>query len=202
MFWALVGNLSVSETAIKTYVHQVAVECPNVLSAAPRGEQFSEFWQELLDALEVTAMRPDKPAALAYIHAIRGLRWSNSSLTRRVSRDAQSDRSEAALSMPPLCQDLRAWEASGYHVLPATTRQFLRDSQARSNESPELISVSELKNPNRRLWRKLLRHEPFRLQQAARRTQHLEGRFATSIVATLLLASGELDALLGLKPTK
>jgi hypothetical protein len=52
------------------------------------------------------------------------LRWSNAAITRRVEGYAASVHELSVLPAPDLCGDMRAWAATDYSAIPATTTQF------------------------------------------------------------------------------
>src|SRR4029077_10865760 len=60
----------------------------------------------------------------AFAQAVKPLRWSNAKLTRIAQGYAKSLQQLAALPMPDLCGDARAWRASGFQTVPATTLRF------------------------------------------------------------------------------
>ena len=74
--------------------------------------------------MTIVAYHPDAAAIGAFVHAVRGLRWSNHVLTRTVRTYATQLRGLAGLALPDVCGDVRAWAVGGFQVLPASTVQF------------------------------------------------------------------------------
>ena len=70
------------------------------------------------------AGRPDLPAAVAYVKAIKAIHWSDRRVTRSIQTYAHQLRLLTTIPEPPLCYDVKAWAAGGYRSLPPPTIQF------------------------------------------------------------------------------
>jgi hypothetical protein len=79
---------------------------------------------EVIGAMSVVFIRSDVQEVAAFAETVAHLHWSNRKLTRKVKGYAAKFKTLAALEMPNVCGDVRAWAASGYRTLPTSTTQF------------------------------------------------------------------------------
>jgi hypothetical protein len=75
---------------------------------------------------------------VAFAHTIRGLHWSNHKLTRMVDAYATKLEGFATLAAPGICADVKAWAATGYATLPASTVAFDKGFYAYDIEAEEV----------------------------------------------------------------
>jgi hypothetical protein len=126
---------------------RIGGECPGVLAGAPTGEgigspgappptsrqigesnrqreQLGELTQEVEAALGSTASSPARsPAVVAFIAAVRPLRWSKPAITQGVQRYLTLlETIEPTPHNIDVCADMRAWVASGYRTLSPATK--------------------------------------------------------------------------------
>lgn len=113
-----------SEAAVKGLLHGVGAECPGAAAGSLQGEGSDRLGDELQGAMTIVALRPVARAVGAFARAVTGLRWSNSTLTHRVTAYAGKLRTLSSLSAPHVCADIRAWTATGFATLPASTAGF------------------------------------------------------------------------------
>jgi hypothetical protein len=99
-------------------------ECPRVVAGSPQNEDSEKLTWELIGAMTIAGYRPGLAAATKFSHAVAKLSWSSASLTRAVRRYTRQGLAEVRTPPPDVCGDLRAWKASGYRALPATTIHF------------------------------------------------------------------------------
>jgi len=186
---AVLASAPVSLAAVRALQGRLEGECAGVLSGVPRasnptrtgskqrtarerGEQKRRQFQagaldaELRRALAATDLAPTTEAALAYIRAVRPLRWSEPARTTLTQLAATELELELGGSVPPLCADMRAWVASGYRAISATTKLAvsseeevfarLRGALGSSGNVREPASLSSFEGPReRRLSRAL-----------------------------------------------
>lgn len=140
--YALVGvaraNLPPAKAAIASLGTTVAGECPLVAADAPQDHQAEQLSNEVVGALEVAAYQPDKESMVAFAHTIKGLHWSNRKLTHMVDTYATKLEGFITLAAPNICADVKAWAASGYSTLPASTVSFDKGFYAYSIEAEEV----------------------------------------------------------------
>lgn len=151
---------------VEALTNRLADECPGVASAAPklgslfeggggggepspreRGEagrrlrQLDDLQVELSLAVDQAQSTPYREAALAFVHTVRRLRWTDRRLT--AFEHAYAAVTEWELRAAPLqvCADLRSWAASGYTALSAATRALASERDALT--APLLLAFFE-----------------------------------------------------------
>ena len=118
------GNLQASEAALQKLRRRIAAECPKVAAASPQDTDSEQLSNELVGAMTVVAFQPDKRAVATFASAVQRLHWSNAALTRTVHSYASRLKTLSVLPAPNMCADVRAWVASHYQALPASTVRF------------------------------------------------------------------------------
>ena len=118
------GNLHVSHAALQRLLAKVRRECPQGASGSPQNPESTALSNEVIGAMVFAAGRPDLPAAVAYVKAVKPLRWSDSRVTKTIQTYTRQLRLLTTIPEPPLCYDVKAWAASGYRSLPQPTVQF------------------------------------------------------------------------------
>ncbi len=99
-------------------------ECPRVVAGSPQNEDSEKLTWELIGAMTIAGYQPGLAAATKFSRAVSKLSWSSASLTRAVRTYTRQGLAEVRTPPPDVCGDLRAWKASGYTALPATTIHF------------------------------------------------------------------------------
>jgi len=99
-------------------------ECPAVVAGSPQNEDSEQLTWELIGTMTIAGYQPGLAAATKFSRAVSKLNWSDASLTRAVRAYTRQGLAEVHTSPPDVCGDLRAWRASGYTALPATTIHF------------------------------------------------------------------------------
>ncbi len=117
-------NLSTSEAALQTLRRQIAAACPKAAAGSPQDTDSEQLSNELFGAMTLAALSPDTQAVARFVRTVRGLRWSNGALTRKISTYAARLQTLSALPAPDICADVRAWAASRYRTLPASAVGF------------------------------------------------------------------------------
>ena len=148
----MLASAPASLAAVKALESQIEGECPGVLSDAPRGSralarepghrsareqgeenrrqrQASALETELERALEVTSLAPAREAALAFVRAVRPLKWSEPARTALTQLAAGTLELEVGGAVPPVCGDMRAWVASGYKTIGPGTKSIERSEE-------------------------------------------------------------------------
>jgi hypothetical protein len=119
-----VSKIPKVEAALRGVLARVRRECPRAAAGSPQDPQSTELSNELIGALVTAVVHLDLPAGRAFVRAVSPLRWSNARLTAQVQTYARNVRTLVGLAEPHLCADVRAWAASGFRTLPATTTVF------------------------------------------------------------------------------
>jgi hypothetical protein len=118
------ANLTTGTAAIEALANQVAGECPLAALDSPQNHDAEQLSNEVVGALEVAAYASDTTSMLTFAHTVRGLHWSNGKLTHMVRAYATKLEGFPTLQPPNICADVKAWAASGYHTLAASTVTF------------------------------------------------------------------------------
>ncbi|HTY97828.1 MAG TPA: hypothetical protein VMB91_12355 [Solirubrobacteraceae bacterium] len=104
--------------------------------------QWSALNSELSWAVGVTELSASHEAALAFVEAIRQLRWSEPSLTRLTTVLAETLELEVNGTVPAVCADMQAWVSSEYRTLTTATKALERsDEETLSHLFAALLSL-------------------------------------------------------------
>jgi hypothetical protein len=117
-------NMQTGEAALESLQRTLSTECPMAAAASPENEAAAALSNEVIGAMSVVFIRADVQVVAAFAETVAHLHWSNRKLTRKVKAYAAKFKTLAALEMPDVCGDVRAWAASGYRTLPASTTAF------------------------------------------------------------------------------
>jgi hypothetical protein len=117
-------NMQTGEAALESLRQTLSAECPAAAAASPENEAAAALSNEVIGAMSVVFIRSDVQVVDGFAETVAHLHWSNRKLTRKVKAYAAKFKVLAALEMPDVCGDVRAWAASGYRTLPASTTAF------------------------------------------------------------------------------
>jgi hypothetical protein len=129
----------IAEASIRAYTRRLGRECPKVATGAPQDTEAEQLYEEVVSAATGMVYHSDDAAIARFASTVQGLRWSSAKLTRTVHSYAARLRALAALPVPDVCADARAWVASHYTALPAATMaavQRLKAGEAGATEVP------------------------------------------------------------------
>jgi hypothetical protein len=112
------------QTDVVRLNRKLGQECRDAAAGSPQNEESQKVSHEVAGALWSVAYGADAGPIGAFVRAVKPLRWSNHKLTRMAQSYATNLRKLAALSLPNICADVRAWRASGFRTVPATTLSF------------------------------------------------------------------------------
>jgi hypothetical protein len=142
----LTAGYTVLHTAVDTWstveanIHKLQLkydaECPDVGAGSPQNEAEQKLSYEVAGALWSTGYHTDAAAVQKFVAAIKPLKWSNASITRSAHNLARGLHEMAVLQVPDLCGDVRAWNATGFTTIPASTLSF--------DQHVEAIEVKEI----------------------------------------------------------
>lgn len=134
-------------SAAKRYASSIARQCPNAAAGSPQNHESQQLDWEVIGAMTTVGYRVAAGPVAKFAHAVRGLHWSNSRLTRAVHRFTTKLYGLTRLATPDVCGDIRAWAASGYQTLPASTTSFVKRYLATTPEAEEVPSIINLSMP-------------------------------------------------------
>lgn len=139
------AGIASTQASILRRSRQFGRECRNIGAGSLQNEESQKLSYEVAGALWSVSFGANAAPIRAFVRAVTPLRWSSSKLTRIAQGYARSLRQLATLPTPDLCGDIRAWSASGFHTIPATTLRF--DSHVESIEGhtipPRLLAPYE-----------------------------------------------------------
>jgi hypothetical protein len=124
------ASLSASRTAAYGLIGQVNSQCPNIMAGVPRTNGNKDVGGEILGSVLVAIFRPENRANNKFVQTVESLRWSSRKLERTVRSYATELKAQTKLTIPNLCADLKAWVASGYTALPASSAHFVQQIHA------------------------------------------------------------------------
>lgn len=118
------ANLGRSNRALTSVLHRISQTCPHAARGTPQNVQSEHLSNEVIGLLVLEADKPDRAAALRFLHAVSRLRWSNASLNHKLHAYMKQLAALSKLSPPDVCGDVRAWVAGGHAMLPPGTVAF------------------------------------------------------------------------------
>jgi hypothetical protein len=130
------AKMSTALQNITRYIHKIGLECPNVGAGSPQDEESQHMSLEAAGALWSISYGTDQSLSRRLLREVRGLKWSNSKLTRIAQRYARGMFELSTLPTPDICGDVRTWSSSGFKTIPARTISF--DQHVESIEGPAL----------------------------------------------------------------
>jgi len=147
---AAIASMPTIEANVDALDRGYAAECPRVAAGSIQDEAADPMTYEVAGALWSTAYRTDAKIAQAFDQAVKPLRWSNAKITRDVVGYAASLQELSVLAPPDLCADMRAWSATGFETIPASTTQFDRRVEAIEGHPPPLSLLAPYEGPAQR----------------------------------------------------
>jgi hypothetical protein len=133
--------------AVNSYANAVAAQCPKVAAESPQNHGAEQLDDEVVGVLTVVGYRTAAGPIRTFYHAVKGLHWSSSKLTRAVKTFATKLDKLVGITVPSLCGDIKEWAASGYKTLSASTTQFLKQYDAADPEAEEGPLIMRLARP-------------------------------------------------------
>lgn len=153
------GNASIG--GVETLAKRIDEECYGLIAGAPgngtktssssarqigeevrRTRQTADLEEELAATLAGTARLPYRQATTEFVSAIKHLRWSDRSVTLLVGELAEYLERTLSSKVPDVCEDIKAWAASGYKTLSPASREFQREDNGIAHVSVNARSAS------------------------------------------------------------
>lgn len=123
-------NVPRIKRGIRSFKRRLVRECRRAAVGSPQDAQAYRLDYEIAGALWSISYGTDAGAIKRFAAAVAPLRWSNRSIGTRAEAYAQTLRELAALRLPHVCADVRAWRSSGYTKVPARTLRFDKHVEA------------------------------------------------------------------------
>jgi hypothetical protein len=115
---ALIGPV---QRKVQRLKEKLAQECPLLGAGSPENEASQPMAHEVADALWSIEYGAAAGPIASFVKAVGHLRWSSTATTRIAGTYARNLHELATLPLPPLCEDIRAWKATGFQTMPART---------------------------------------------------------------------------------
>ncbi len=173
---------------------EIAGECPSALTYAPRDAAFGEIGYEVYTTLSYAGVAPMRATRLGFARAVGRLSWSDRRLTRLVRGQAAEEVARVAFTLPDVCADIEAWQASAYAALPQSATGFL--ARAAAIESRSYVGRSE-ESRERVILRLLGPYEGPRERRTVKRVKRQEQRTEGKLGVAAEAAQARLAAALG-----
>jgi hypothetical protein len=170
----LVGNTVAQRPAAQALAGRIGGECAGVLDGAPQPgsvgvangsdsgpsrstsparkiaeqireeEQSNDLAQELRYSFRVTFEDSDRPAIQAFIATVKPLHWSDEVVTQQLTRELGELDAALHATLPPVCEDMKAWVASRFRTLSAPTKALVREREAGGLAAEKSVSGGPL----------------------------------------------------------
>jgi hypothetical protein len=118
------AHIPAAKAEIASVLEGVRRECPLAASGSPQDVDSEQLSNEVVGTMVTTVVQHNLPPALTAIRATAPLRWSNGALNRTIHAYLTKAKALTTLAVPNLCADVKAWAASGFKTLPASTASF------------------------------------------------------------------------------
>lgn len=138
------------DASVAALDRRYAGECPRVDAGSIQGEAADPMTFEVAGALWSTGYHAVAKIVDSFDRVVEPLRWSNAVITRDVDGYAASLHELSVLPPPDLCGDMRAWAASGFSVIPASTMRFDRRVEAIEGHPLKLVLLVPYEGPAQR----------------------------------------------------
>ncbi len=118
------AHIPAAKAEIASVLTGVRRECPLAAAGSPQDVDSEQLSNEVVGTMVTTVVQHNLPATLSAIRATESLHWSNSALNKTIHSYLAKAKALTTLAVPDLCGDVRAWAASGFKTLPASTATF------------------------------------------------------------------------------
>jgi hypothetical protein len=116
-----VARIGAIQTKVQALNATLAQQCPGAGKGAPELEVTQPLSHEVVAALWSIAYGANAAPIATFVAKTKHLHWSNARITRIAARYARSLHEMATLPLPGICEDVRAFAASGFRTAPAHT---------------------------------------------------------------------------------
>jgi hypothetical protein len=117
-------RLGTARAVLGGVLNGARTDCPSAAAGSPQNPESTMVSNEIIGAMVLAAYHAAQPEIAAYIRVAAHSRWSSRALTSSIHAYAGKLTTLSTLAAPNLCSDIRAWAASGYKALPASTVRF------------------------------------------------------------------------------
>lgn len=103
---------------------KILQQCGSEAAGSPQDQQSYEMSYEVAVALWSVSYGAGKHIVAKLSRKVSRLHWSNHALSRDVKSYVKSLKELSHIPMPPVCEDIASWKASGFTVVPASTKRI------------------------------------------------------------------------------
>ena len=125
-----VAQMRPTQAKIERFNSKLALECPGIGAGTLQNEASQPVSYEVAAALWSLDYGTIAGPIRTFLNTVGRLRWSNAKITRLAKAYARTLNELATLPLPDLCQEVRAWKASGFQIVPAATVSTVRHVEA------------------------------------------------------------------------
>jgi hypothetical protein len=118
------AHIAQGEAAIAGVVRGVRRECPNAAAESPQDTDSEQLSNEVIGAIVTSVVKIGLGEARSFVRSVAPLHWSNRGLNRTIHSYAAKVKVLTTLAAPHVCADVKAWAASAFKTLPASTVAF------------------------------------------------------------------------------
>ncbi len=118
------ARLGTAQSLLEGVLFKVKAVCPNAAAQSPQDEESTMFSNEVIGAMVTADIHAALPEINAFLRVAQHSQWSSHALTSAVHAYAAKLKVQSTLAAPNLCGDVKAWAASGFHSVPASTVRF------------------------------------------------------------------------------
>jgi hypothetical protein len=203
-------------SAVKTYVAGIASTCAGALRGAPppitgkrrfyvrKGSTLVLAPRAILflDAavgVEQRMQLAETAAIREFTREVRGLRWTDSVLTKLVHALADAEDARLEQEMPELCRDANAWAASRYKLISAHTSRTAERLRAAQEVLRQALANGGCTSPypGRSVLHVLERTTSRGQRRKAEELSRLEGRLDARNAEAVQTAVAQIEKVLG-----
>jgi len=205
---ALRNDMGRTQVVVERVGDEMSATCSHVLRGSPSGgaSRVGEppartvLLGLVFKALEITRIRSQANVRHVFVTAVDRLQWSEGTITRLIHSIVDTEAVWLTDAVPNVCEDMRAWVASGYRALPAAERRAPFGLQPIPERAFDDLSARGYPNdhPERDLLQLLHRYEVSDYRPTGHTVAHLELEVSTEetrlLLSTLLRTERALGA--------
>jgi hypothetical protein len=125
-----VAAIRPAQAKIENLNANLSLQCPGVGDGSPENEASQPVSHEVAVALWSISYGTAAGPIQKFARTVRRLHWSNPTITRMAHTNAVKLGELATIPLPPLCQDVRSWKASGFQIIPTAVVNLVERVEA------------------------------------------------------------------------
>jgi hypothetical protein len=113
-----------TEMELNGVLAEIRRECPAAAAGSPQDVDSEQLSNEVIGTMVTTVVQHNVAPILAAVREVAPLRWSSAALTNSIRAESAKGKVLSSLAVPDLCAEVKAWTASDFQTLPASTVSF------------------------------------------------------------------------------